>query len=60
MKRIAARDRHIPANAVKVGLLAFAVLIAAQVSGWSVLDTLFFRARGRAAYRLHMEQIEPA
>ena len=42
MKRIAARDRHIPANAVKVGLLAFAVLIAAQVSGWSVLDTLFF------------------
>lgn len=42
MKRIAARDRHIPANAVKVGLLALAVLIAAQVSGWSVLDTLFF------------------
>jgi len=29
-------------NAVKVGVLALAVLIAAQVSGWGVLDTLFF------------------
>jgi uncharacterized protein (DUF58 family) len=29
-------------NAAKVGLLAFVVLIAAEVSGWSVLDTLFF------------------
>lgn len=29
-------------NALKVGLLALVVLIAAQISGWKVLDTLFF------------------
>jgi uncharacterized protein (DUF58 family) len=29
-------------NAIKVGILAFVILVAAQVSGWSVLDTLFF------------------
>ncbi len=29
-------------NAVKLGILAFVVLVAAQVSGWGVLDTLFF------------------
>ncbi len=29
-------------NAAKVGLLAFVILVAAEVSGWSVLDTLFF------------------
>ena len=29
-------------NAAKVGLLALVILVAAEVSGWSVLDTLFF------------------
>ena len=29
-------------NAAKVGALAVVILIAAQVSGWGVLDTLFF------------------
>jgi len=29
-------------NAAKVGALAIVILIAAQVSGWGVLDTLFF------------------
>ena len=29
-------------NAAKVGALAFTILVAAQVSGWGVLDTLFF------------------
>jgi len=42
VRRVTSRERRIPANAAKVGLLAFVVLIAAQVSGWNVLDTLFF------------------
>ncbi len=29
-------------NAAKVGVLAFVILIAAQISGWGILDTLFF------------------
>jgi len=42
VRRVTSRERRIPANAAKVGALALVVLIAAQVSGWAVLDTLFF------------------
>ena len=34
--------RGAPVNAAKVGALAIVILIAAQVSGWGILDTLFF------------------
>ncbi len=40
--RRGAETRRLPGNALKVGFLALVVLIAAQISGWAVLDTLFF------------------
>lgn len=42
MRRVSFDRKRIPGNAVKVAFLAFVVLVAAQISGWEVLDTLFF------------------